>query len=1136
MRHGISFNATPSIYSSIESQAIDRFFNEYAEIPGHSQPEYGYLWFLPALCCRVDVLPCLREALPAVALASLAKQTRQPRMLLRAHLHYGKALPLVNTTLSNPEDVKNDSTLVTVLLLGLYQLITAEKDWNKMWDSHHSGRELMIKLRGPDLLRTNEGRGLFRFLQTQLSIGYLLKRKRPPPETTAWLSLLPKDSSVTRLLRMITNLGHFRIDVNEFLSLRPEDQEEGRFNELIEAGSSLEDELGMWRYKVVASATGRLLEDRGNYCSWTKYKNRKVIVHMDIFRAITWNHYRCIRIRLLECLLELCQHQKITVESPFGKLQVIWKNAILELADDICASVPYLFGCIDQNGNPQATPTGTALSGYTLLWPLRAAVTVEGISLEHKIYIREQYEYIGNVFGIGQAHVIARLYGLDSLEVAPMKPIFDRSKLPCYPMRTPTPPDPSLSQLTTTQAPPTTSKLDSSSESPPSLYHSPVERQGQESPVDTDTSPATTAAASPLFGSPKKEKPLYFSWHRKLHHYNYTELPDSDLSFLDSGDFDLFSKYTPPSLAMATQSASPIDITTPQRYNSASPRNQTSNLTSALQEAGATVQQQAAININSRTPADGRPSLGGRHDSISNQNPSSYYGSGARPITMKERPRRESSTGSVMGGMSWGGLSMGSWVANEVIMGGSSPHAFHQSSSYQSSSYLPKMEAQFLQGYACCDLKIDSLHDLLQHYEEAHAQTPAPALHSLRRPSSGTNQPPRSNSIVPQSSSTSGNQTGNTQQPQSMGLQGSSRQGQNSQLSRMQTYTAQRLPSDAGFSQTPLSPIQDSDPLDDMDMEMDDAAPPVPVQQQNNTRIPPLNVGVANAIQSHQGLRNATPTTPSANQGFPLQNNPTVSSVNTPTLGTQSAQYTQNKSSPDSSVPGTPAELDFDMAGNYVGGGNFNAQLLQGGNNQDWNSILFGNSGDMANLTIDDPAKRLFSKQGGAMSTQQLQFALAQGQIGGNGELARRIREQQLMAGLGSNIGPFPIEENKPFKCPVIGCEKAYKNQNGLKYHKQHGHQNQQLKENSDGTFSIVDPVTSIPYPGTVGMEKEKPYRCEVCGKRYKNLNGLKYHRQHSANCNPELKLSALGPTNLQGINVNVAGAGLSGMGDAMMM
>lgn len=66
-------------------------------------------------------------------------------------------------------------------------------------------------------------------------------------------------------------------------------------------------------------------------------------------------------------------------------------------------------------------------------------------------------------------------------------------------------------------------------------------------------------------------------------------------------------------------------------------------------------------------------------------------------------------------------------------------------------------------------------------------------------------------------------------------------------------------------------------------------------------------------------------------------------------------------------------------------------------------------------------------------------------------------------------------------------------------------------------------------------MEKEKPYRCEVCGKRYKNLNGLKYHRQHSPPCNPDLKLNM---PNLAGLNVglgdangvNVAGAGL-GMG-----
>jgi transcription factor SFP1 len=223
-------------------------------------------------------------------------------------------------------------------------------------------------------------------------------------------------------------------------------------------------------------------------------------------------------------------------------------------------------------------------------------------------------------------------------------------------------------------------------------------------------------------------------------------------------------------------------------------------------------------------------------------------------------------------------------------------------------------------------------------------------------------------------------------------------------------------------------------------------------------------------------------------------------------------------------MPGTPAETELD----------YNTQLAN--LNIDYNHIMQGSTdfGNMNNMggsgTIDDPAKRLLSKQG---------YGAAKGfpnsSASTNSELAKRVREQQLLNGL-AGAGGFVGEEIKPFKCPVIGCEKAYKNQNGLKYHKQHGHQNQQLKENPDGTFSIVDPATSIPYPGTVGMEKEKPYRCEVCGKRYKNLNGLKYHRQHSPQCNPELKLamptvSGL-PGNAQG--VNVAGAGLLGINDGM--
>ncbi|KAG4305338.1 hypothetical protein PORY_001508 [Pneumocystis oryctolagi] len=94
----------------------------------------------------------------------------------------------------------------------------------------------------------------------------------------------------------------------------------------------------------------------------------------------------------------------------------------------------------------------------------------------------------------------------------------------------------------------------------------------------------------------------------------------------------------------------------------------------------------------------------------------------------------------------------------------------------------------------------------------------------------------------------------------------------------------------------------------------------------------------------------------------------------------------------------------------------------------------------------------------------------------------------------GSNF----VVVDKPYKCPVPGCDKAYKNQNGLKYHKLHGH----------CTSSVVLQDTAVPVafsnegmvvsPRGNPVVENKPYKCELCNKRYKNLNGLKYHKAHS--------------------------------------
>ncbi|KAI9271343.1 hypothetical protein BY458DRAFT_555710 [Sporodiniella umbellata] len=95
---------------------------------------------------------------------------------------------------------------------------------------------------------------------------------------------------------------------------------------------------------------------------------------------------------------------------------------------------------------------------------------------------------------------------------------------------------------------------------------------------------------------------------------------------------------------------------------------------------------------------------------------------------------------------------------------------------------------------------------------------------------------------------------------------------------------------------------------------------------------------------------------------------------------------------------------------------------------------------------------------------------------------AALINDESFLAQAGALLASAnsSSQADKPYKCPVVGCDKAYKNPNGLKYHNQHGHCSLSDSDNES--------IASKPYQCTIGD----------CGKRYKNLNGLKYHIEHS--------------------------------------
>ena len=199
------------------------------------------------------------------------------------------------------------------------------------------------------------------------------------------------------------------------------------------------------------------------------------------------------------------------------------------------------------------------------------------------------------------------------------------------------------------------------SESPPPLHHSPA-TSDQSRFASRDSTPVTPVDCdSAVAKKQEKERDSRLPWFKKPIDVGK---PTTSLSLdsallepdFDDASFPLFDA-PPSSRSMAGKgSAAPIDIAS--RQASTSPRGpQPSNLTSALRK---------SPDGGSGTPKPRNMDAvtnGSRYNT--NNKSANRLENGAVPIFPGDKPRRESIAQSLGTGMSWGGVSVGSWIRDE---------------------------------------------------------------------------------------------------------------------------------------------------------------------------------------------------------------------------------------------------------------------------------------------------------------------------------------------------------------------------------------------------------------------------------------------------------------------------------------
>lgn len=278
-----------------------------------------------------------------------------------------------------------------------------------------------------------------------------------------------------------------------------------------------------------------------------------------------------------------------------------------------------------------------------------------------------------------------------------------------------------------------------------------------------------------------------------------------------------------------------------------------------------------------------------------------------------------------------------------------------------------KLETTFCRNFKCCGQGLENLHDLLQHYEEKHVK-----FEDDEVPSMVTDDDNSASSSATSSQPPSPKTTNAAKTPEALNDTFEESSAFDTAIMRSSPVKGGKKRSFGQFS-----------------------------NGNNNTNV-------------HQSLRRALID---GGVGRSSSKASSVYSANSPF------------STPGSSLPGTP-KLDTDSETAFFGSGN---------NVPAFSSLSIRGAGEDHDLPSCAPPNLFFPAAGGSSSASLGVAAPAakRERISSINSAVSASTLENSLASPGGGLG------DRPYKCQSPGCDKAYKQMNGLKYHRLHGQCNQ---------------------------------------------------------------------------------------------
>ncbi|PSR85470.1 hypothetical protein BD289DRAFT_482697 [Coniella lustricola] len=411
------------------------FLSNFILVPRQGSTR-GFMDYLLPLIQKERSSSHFQCAFNACSLAHLGNRVRSeakdlPNLALN---EYTKALATTHTALQDPVLSETDGTLAAVLLLGLYENITATEMGVFSWGSHIEGAISLVKTRGRKQLRTKTGLLLFIAVRTQMAIHTVASGKAPIMDADWWMSDAVKDTISAECQHIHIKTGELAAKVTQLLgsanassrtmmARTPDNMELMR--ELIKRAQVLDAECIRWMKKVPDGWQWRTVawEDSvpgGDFARAEVFPGR-VDAYGDFYIASVWNLARISRL-VLACVVVRCAAWACSpVDYRTTPEYATATRTCVDMITDIIASVPYHLGWHlkpERKHLLEKQLSGFAcgeedslkgLAGYFLTWPLGCIQAQDYTTDSQRQWIKGRLKYIADEMGVKYAHIICKL-------------------------------------------------------------------------------------------------------------------------------------------------------------------------------------------------------------------------------------------------------------------------------------------------------------------------------------------------------------------------------------------------------------------------------------------------------------------------------------------------------------------------------------------------------------------------------------------------------------------------------------------------------------------------------------------------------------------------------------------------------